>query len=286
MEKLNQILSENCVEHTPVLTTTNYELFGFLKGNRDIDDGNLNKIKESSLQKQILESAIIVGYDPDDFHGVYFKIIEGQHRFIAWKELGLPISFVVRKDFDVNDYDKSIADIQLLNTANKEWDVTNFMGSRAILGETPYVLYKEIYDKYKRITDLGFEHEIIFYVLNSMKNRKKLNHRDFKAGQLELTLEDAQKLDATLKELSLYLGKINDFGKRYYLKALVDIINTEDVDKERLRDKMDKWRDFPFSKDKTFSLKYLVEHIYNDRLKSKKIWIYTAGNNETFLQVK
>jgi hypothetical protein len=287
MANLNEILGQFCTKYTEVQTTTNYNLFGFIKGNREINDGNLNNIKESSTKKQILESAIIVGFDADDFHGVYFKIIEGQHRFTAWKELGLPISFVIRKDFDMHDYEKSIADIQLLNTANKEWDTTNFMGSRAALGEVPYILYKDLYEKYQRETDIGFEHEIFFYILNNKNvDRKKTNHNTFKAGHLEFTQQDYNYVDGILSDLSSYLPKVLKYGKRYYLKAIVDVLNTENVDRERLYKKMEKVIDLPFSKDKTFSLKHVVEKIYNDSLKQNKIWIYTAGNNEIHLQVK
>jgi hypothetical protein len=266
--------------------TSNYELFGFINGNREINPSNLEKIKESLKTKQILESAIIVGYSPNDFEGKIFKIIEGQHRFVACRELGIPFSFVIRMDFDINDHSKSIADIQLLNTASKEWDVTNFMGSRATLGEEPYVRYKKIYDKYKSRNDGGFEHEIIFYILNKIEGRKKVSHKSFKEGSLIFTENDMVYLDNKLKDLSEYLPKIVESGKRYYLKALSDILDL-DIDKKRLSAKLIMYgKDIPFSKQKEFSIKFLVEKVYNQSLKSNKIYIFKAGNDDILLQVK
>jgi hypothetical protein len=285
MKNLNEVLSSMSTTYTTVYVTSNFELFGFINGNREINPSNLEKIKESLKTKQILESAIIVGYSPNDPEGKIFKIIEGQHRFVASRELGIPFSFVIRMDFDINDHSKSIADIQLLNTASKEWDVTNFMGSRATLGEEPYVRYKQIYDKYKSRHDGGFEHEIIFYILNKIEGRKKISHTSFKSGLLVFTEDDMVYLDGKLKELSEYLPKVYESGKRYYLKALVDILNL-DIDKNRLSEKLITYgKEIPFSKQKEFSIKFLVEKVYNQSLKSKKIYILRAGVDDILLQV-
>jgi len=285
MENLNDIL-EGMTTYSIVYVTSKYELFGFINGNREINPANLEKIKESLKTKQILESAIIVGYSPNDPEGKVFKIIEGQHRFVACMQLGIPFSFIIRKDFDIQDHSKSIADIQLLNTASKEWDVTNFMGSRATLGEESYVRYKKIYDKYKSRHDGGFEHEIIFYILNKIEGRKKVSHKSFKEGSLIFTENDMVYLDNKLKDLSEYLPKIVESGKRYYLKALSDILDL-DIDKKRLSAKLIMYgKDIPFSKQKEFSIKFLVEKVYNQSLKSNKIYIFKAGNDDILLQVK
>ena len=285
MENLNGIL-EGMTTYSIVYVTSKYELFGFINGNREINPANLEKIKESLKTKQILESAIIVGYSPNDPEGKIFKIIEGQHRFIACMQLSLPFSFIIREDFDIQDHSKSIADIQLLNTASKEWDVTNFMGSRATLGEESYVRYKKIYDKYKSRNDGGFEHEIIFYILNKIEGRKKVSHKSFKEGSLIFTENDMVYLDNKLKDLSEYLPKIVESGKRYYLKALSDILDL-DIDKKRLSAKLIMYgKDIPFSKQKEFSIKFLVEKVYNQSLKSNKIYIFKAGSDDILLQVK
>ena len=69
-----------------VKKTTDYTLFKKLEGNRDVR-------KKNALVKSITEmdltmcSPIIVSED--------FRIVDGQHRFEACKELGLPIYFLV-----------------------------------------------------------------------------------------------------------------------------------------------------------------------------------------------
>jgi hypothetical protein len=88
--------------------------------------------------------------------GKPYKIIEGQHRFTACSELGLPVSFIIREDFDIEVMEKSLSIVELLNTASKTWDITNFMYSKCLLGIEPYILYNKLFEKYNL-----FEHENI-----------------------------------------------------------------------------------------------------------------------------
>ena len=93
-------------------------------------------------------------------------------------------------------------------------------------------------------------------------------------------------LDGKLKELSEFLPKIIESGKRYYLKGLVDILELS-IDKKRLSEKLITFgKEIPFSKQKEFSIRFLVEKVYNQSLKSKKIYIYRAGGDDILLQVK
>lgn len=67
--------------------TKNYENFTFLTANRPINRNHVNKIKKSLSEYGYLDSQpITVTAD--------MKILDGQHRFIACKEMGLPIKFV------------------------------------------------------------------------------------------------------------------------------------------------------------------------------------------------
>jgi hypothetical protein len=175
----------NVEKLTDVLVTKDYHLFGYINGNREVDPTNKNNIIESLQTKQILESAIIVGLDKKSGDNKPFKIIEGQHRFQACEELNLPLSFIIREDFDIELMEKSLSIVELLNTASKTWDISNFMYSKAIKGFKPYLLYQELYEKY------GFEHEILLYVINKREDRKMyIRFRSFKEGNLQFDDED------------------------------------------------------------------------------------------------
>lgn len=61
--------------------TTDYGMFNFMKGNRSVNPFNLKRITES-MRERCLFSPILVNDN--------MEIIDGQHRFLAQKDLGLP----------------------------------------------------------------------------------------------------------------------------------------------------------------------------------------------------
>jgi hypothetical protein len=269
---LDDILSQS-TEITKIYETTNYNLFGHIKANRDIVPNNLKKITESLRTKQIKEACVIVGYDPFPDDGKPLKIIEGQHRYKACKDLGLPVPFTIRKDFDIKELSKSLADVELLNTASETWDVSSFMISKATLGDPNYINYNMLK------TIFPFEHEIIFYVMNGKLNRCRITYMDFKGGKLKLDDNDTIWLKNKLISLQEFLIKLKDerVGKRYYLKALFELSMVEKVDWKRLRQKLlhDEYS-WPSSKSIKNSLD-TIRDLYNKGISKNLIYIYDSG---------
>ena len=264
---------------TEVYYTKDYHLFGFIKGNRKIDQTNLNNIKESLSKKQILESAIIVGIDDVSGDGKPYKIIEGQHRYTACCELDLPVSFIIRKDFDIEVMDKSLSIVELLNTASKTWDITNFMYSKCLLGLQPYTLYNKLFVKYP-----SFEHENILSIVNRYRgDNKYVWFQQFKEGELLLTEEMFETVDKDLTVLNSMVPAILNSGKRQYIKALTNIMYTPNLDVNRLVDKMLKYGELPISKtiDKCYEI--IVKEIYNKGLSKNKLYGMIGDTDVKFI---
>ncbi len=92
--------------------TTDYEKFKLLDFNRKkLDRNHINKIKESITKNGYIGSPILVNED--------FEIYDGQHRFMALKEMGLEIPY---KIIDV-EYN-SIID---LNITQKKWTLEDYV---------------------------------------------------------------------------------------------------------------------------------------------------------------
>lgn len=267
---------------TDVLVTRDYHLFGFINGNRELNQTNLNNIKQSLKTKQILESAIIVGLDVNPVDGKPFKIIEGQHRFTACSEIGLPLSFIIREDFDINILDKSLSDVELLNTASKTWDVGCFMTSKALLGLEPYVLYQKLYSIYGL---LG--HEMIISTINRYRgNNKRVNFQEFKQGDLILTEEMCDMVSKDLDLLNIMLPTVQDYGKRHYLKALSNVMYTPNIDLERLKTKVAGYKGIvPYSKTLEKCYEVIVRDIYNKCLVKNKL-VYLLGDVDVSFVIK
>jgi hypothetical protein len=251
---------------TEVYVTKNYSLFTFLNGNREINLVNLRKIKNSLSQKQILESAIIVGEGKNGL----FIIIEGQHRFIACKELNLPVSFIIREDFDEDVHEKSLNDILLLSTASTNWDVNNFLGSNIVRGSKPYMIYGEIYEAF------NFEHEILFHVLNT-RLKTKLNHQLFKKGELNINESDGDYLYSSLEKLDNFRALFEEVGLRYYLKAIHNILSIPNIDYGRLYKVLTTNNDFPVSRTVELAEQNIVLKYNKGLRKNGTIYISVVG---------
>jgi hypothetical protein len=217
---------------TQIYSTTNYSMFGHIGGNRNLNTTNLTKIKQSLSKKHIKTNAVICILDPEDLV-TPLKIVDGQHRFEACKTLNIPVSYVIDDNLSMESI---LNDITLLNTASKEWDVNDFMGSEATKGNQNYILYSSVYTSYNN----SFDHESLFFILNNNEDRKgpNISFPPFKAGELKFDLSDYNYLTNRLKDLSLFNQYSEMGGKRYYQKALNKLMNTKGFDVNQMLSKI------------------------------------------------
>lgn len=132
------------------MKTTNYELFSFFDENRAISHGNVKSKKESILKMGYIESLPIIVTEN-------FQIIDGQHRFIALKELEMPIYYQIEH---LNPQEAMIE----LNKNQQIWRLGEYIHHYAALGLEEFVtLYKAI-SKHK---SLGTTAVITCYGLKS-----------------------------------------------------------------------------------------------------------------------
>jgi hypothetical protein len=271
---LDDVINQSS-EYSKIYETTNYDLFGMIKANRDLVKANLNRIRESIKTKHLKPSCLLVGFDPNPKKGGPLKIIDGQHRYEVLKELGLPITYTIWEDFDMNILEKSLGDVELLNTASQVWDITAFMMSKATLGVKSYVNYRRL----KMSHGDKFEHEIIFYVMNGKSDRTRMTYQMFKDGKLELDDTDTLWILEKLNFLNEYIDKISkqEVGKRYYLKALFELSMVENLNIDRIKEKIlySNWQ-VPSSKSISFSLDR-IRDVYNKGITRNKIYVYDSG---------
>ena len=288
MKKLfKELLSTQCVVLTEIQMTNNYSLFGNLKGNRVVSPSHVKKLRQSLRKKHIMEVSIIVVCNPTPEDGrPPFLIIDGQHRFEALKEENLPITFVVVEGVEYKDESNVLSVVELLNTSSMEWDVTDFMGSKCELGDKNYIRYSQIYNKF------SFEHEIIYYTIKKLGG--VINHDMFKKGLLSFDEEMYYDVYGTLEWLEKYLPIVDNYGKRYYLKALLDLYFLENINLGRLNNVV-LCRDYKEGQDMLLqsgsviqSLKHLSFDLYNSKLRKNVIGISTFDKlgNKYSLEIK
>ena len=93
--------------------TKNYEMFKFREDNRlKIDQSHVNKLINSIQSRNLLDMRpIIVNSD--------YEILDGQHRLLAAKNLGVEIYYEIEEKLEHKD-------IILMNVA-KSWAVCDYM---------------------------------------------------------------------------------------------------------------------------------------------------------------
>lgn len=101
-----------------IYSTKDYSRFSFIENNRIVKRSHVNEFKEEIKENDRTMCYPIV-VDPN------LRIIDGQHRFHACMELGLPIYYVVD---DNGDAEQAMINC---NKINKKWEMMDWLRYRA-----------------------------------------------------------------------------------------------------------------------------------------------------------
>lgn len=163
-------------------STTDYKQFRIMPGNRSI------------LKKHVAFLAQSMALFPDLFEqrpilvNEKMEIIDGQHRYTAAKQLGLPVWYTVGGEL-------SAKEAIVLNNNQRNWDIMDYIKSYAAFGRKPYKEVLELKRKHPSIPVTV----IVRYIAGPGKN----HGRAVRAGELETpTLEIGTIFLDYLEELS------------------------------------------------------------------------------------
>jgi hypothetical protein len=117
----------------PIIQTSyDYAKFKFLKCNRNVNQVHILKLKES-MRERALVSLITINERNE--------IIDGQHRFLVCKELGLPINYVLV-------YGYGIKEVQTLNLNSHNWKKLDFLDGFIKQGKREYSKFAEFQNEF------------------------------------------------------------------------------------------------------------------------------------------
>lgn len=145
---------------TKILKTEDYSLFELTEINRDPKHSENVK---SSIEIKDLTSYIPILVKVNPNNGKY-TIYDGQGRFLACKDLDLPIYFVIGESLDIDD-------IQLLNISQEKWKPGDYLRHYANRG----------FEEYKKIEKLLRECKYmkIGYILRVWQFRIKEGDKEY-----------------------------------------------------------------------------------------------------------
>jgi len=230
-----------------VYQTYNYNLFTFVKGNREPNQAWINKLAEK-MKAGFIDVPIVVNSK--------YQILDGQHRYFACMQLEKPITFYVSDDAE----DLHVAHI---NADSKKFTTTNYMDFFAIRGNQHYKYVKYLAEK----KNLGTEVAIL--ALSRRCTRSSTMMEDFKAGYFKVVdFGWAEQFADHYNELIDLIGK--KARTRVFLNVFLIFYKHPEFEFKRFLHavktnlgSIDKCTD-------RYSTIRTLEYIYNKQLKGKK----------------
>lgn len=208
-------------EYAKVYKSFDYDKFKFLEANREVKKAQVLKIANSIDQVgYIIPSPIIVNED--------LEIIDGQGRFTACKEKGLPIYYVISTGAGVRE---CIA----MNIGQKNWTTNDYIRSYAARGNTSYVLLQRILSDFPM-----FFLDVIMGVITNRIITNGWGTHLIKEGQLSLTPDQYEDCEQKLAKLQEFLPIINRIpgSQRVKQSAVSWVLSNTNCDAQRLNKKM------------------------------------------------
>src|SRR6266702_2300004 len=115
-----------------------YGLFKLMGGNRII---NYNHVKE--LKRSMEAHPELLPFNPIEVNENMF-IIDGQHRWAACKELGLPVYYMINKG-------GSLEETRVENVTQRRWSLMDFAHSYAEGGNKDYKMFLRMVHDFPKI---------------------------------------------------------------------------------------------------------------------------------------
>jgi hypothetical protein len=186
--------------------TTDYGRFKFLKGNRDIHEGKVNKIKK------VIQSGIdVLKYAPIIVNEA-MEIIDGQHRFAVSREMKGNVYYVINKEADLSI-------VPTINSNSSKWRNVDFLNSYMDLKKPAYLALNAFMQEFPGI---GLSTAIKIIHAGTMEPSDSVE--SFRDGLLaENHFQLANKIAIHLEDFKPYMD--NPFSSRMFKVMLTLLAN-------------------------------------------------------------
>lgn len=198
-----------------IYSETDYSRFRFLLGNRNAK--SIGKVKKSIQEVGYVSCPIMVNE--------HMEIIDGQNRFYALQDLGLPVEYYMVKGVGINE-------ARSMNIGRSNWTTKDWVESYMKEGNTNYM---RLYDISTRL----YIHSTItaYYIAVNTPNNSGGASSIITTGKVKITEEqhnDALKVCDQINKMSDAIDNIPSSGTRGVISTLAWCLRVQGVDQERL----------------------------------------------------
>lgn len=197
-----------------------YGLFKLMGGNREIDYNHVKRLKKSMQAHPDLSPSNAIEVNE------HYYIIDGQHRRMAWQELGMPVYFIVNEG-------GTLEDTRIENVTQKSWTLLDFAKSYADSGHEDYKLFLQLYEQYR---DKLTPNVVRMVMVGGSKNALS---DEFRAGEFAAGIEE-RVIRRYLDFISYTARKLKTRVNTPLASALLQIIiHNKEFDVEKFYHKLE-----------------------------------------------
>jgi hypothetical protein len=171
-----------------IYSTTNYNKFKKLSGNRPLLEGHINTLAKALEEENFLERDYIrVNED--------YQIIDGQHRIEAAKKARVPVYFIVQKGATLHD---AIND----NKGRRNWAIIDYINSYAELGNKDYIKLRDFCFNMKSL--YGIQYFVSIELASNADSGGGKKMKSLKDGTLTVStkrIKDSEKIILDLMQI-------------------------------------------------------------------------------------
>ena len=234
-----------------VHTTEDYTRFEFNELNRGVDAAHVRKLKKNIKDIGLVQPITV----DSDGH-----IIDGQHRFHACRELGIPVRYIIQDSMNMED-------VVALNNMSKPWSTMDKVQSFAAQGNEHY---QKLLDFYQDCKDLDNRISIRVAILIAQGSASHASTNQKKMNIGKGTWEFREDYEVALKRLySLLQFKRWDFYlKQSFVTAFLRCLRTiDDFDPSELLKRAESHSHMFVYAGTTEETLRVFENVYNYRRK-------------------
>jgi hypothetical protein len=235
-----------------VHTTTDYSMFKSIDGNRNVNLLHINRLKKS-MQEHYLFTVIVVNEK--------YEIIDGQHRFHAIRDLGLPLHYTMIPGYN-------LLQVQILNANSSNWSSQDYLQAYCDLGYEDYITLSEFLRKYNLNISIGAS-ILIGNTTGQGGMKAGAPFEFFKHGTLKVSDKQFRDAEKFMDMLYLFEPYFSAFKSRSFVFALMKLSNNPDFSITELLQKVKIQPSALQSCVHVNQMVSLIEEIYNYKRRDK-----------------
>ncbi len=194
--------------------TKDYSIFKLIADNRArISESHVKKLEDSIKSRNLLDlRPILINSD--------FEVVDGQHRLMAAKNLGLEIYYQIKEDFKDSDI--------IAFTKSKSWNTDDYINYWCLQGNQEYIKLRE----FARLNAISISTALCINIGDSKSQRRAFSEGSFVFKPEYVAGEFSNCLD-TIEYIKKMNGKSHYTSSSRFWRALLKLTSSQDYDHPR-----------------------------------------------------